>query len=129
MTDRTRNRLEGALPRLTDYMKRAAERDPGHPAFIYKDEELSYGEFSKNAHQFARFLLKIGVQKGDRLGYIMNGLPPDRRIGKTGSNRCHCSLPAASSRDIPRSRGGTPARPHETRGKGSDCGRFSPGRD
>lgn len=75
MTDRTRNRLEGALPRLSDYMKRAAERDPGHPAFIYKDKELSYGEFSKNAQQFARFLMKIGVQKGDRLGYIMNGRP------------------------------------------------------
>ncbi|NLV17130.1 MAG: acyl--CoA ligase [Syntrophomonadaceae bacterium] len=70
-----KNRLEGALPRLSDYMKRAAERDPKHPAFIYKDQELSYGDFSANAHHFAKYLLKLGVKKGDRIGYVMNGRP------------------------------------------------------
>lgn len=75
MATTKKNRLEGALPRLSDYMKQAAQRDPNHPAFIYKDKEFSYGDFSKDAHQFAKFLLKIGVQKGDRLGYIMNGRP------------------------------------------------------
>ena len=75
MTDRSRNRLEGALPRLSDYLKRNAERDPNHPAFIYHDKEISYGEFLNNSRKFARFLMKIGVQKGDRLGYLMNGRP------------------------------------------------------
>jgi acyl-CoA synthetase (AMP-forming)/AMP-acid ligase II len=75
MATTTKNRLEGALPRLSDYMKKAAERDPNRPAFIYHDQEYSYAEFSKNAQQFAKYLLKIGVKKGDRLGYIMNGRP------------------------------------------------------
>ncbi len=75
MANRTGKRLEGALPRLSDYMKMHAKRDPKHPAFIYKDVELSYGDFAANTEQFAKFLIKTGVKKGDRLGYIMNGRP------------------------------------------------------
>ncbi|NLV21688.1 MAG: acyl--CoA ligase [Syntrophomonadaceae bacterium] len=69
------NRLAGALPRLSDYMKRAADRDPNRPAFIYHDVEISYAEFSAKSQQLAKYLLKAGVQKGDRLAYIMNGRP------------------------------------------------------
>ncbi|HWQ76213.1 MAG TPA: class I adenylate-forming enzyme family protein [Syntrophomonas sp.] len=69
------NRLDGALPRLSDYMKRAAAQDPGRPAFIYHDVEVSYAEFSAKSQQLAKYLLKIGIEKGDRLAYIMNGRP------------------------------------------------------
>lgn len=75
MATTSKNRIEGALPRLSDYMKRAADRDPNRPAFIYHDVEISYSEFSAKSQQLAKYLLKIGVEKGDRVAYIMNGRP------------------------------------------------------
>ncbi len=70
-----KNRLEGALPRLSDYVKKWAEEMPDHKAFIYRDKPVTYRELSDNSRQLARYLLKIGVKKGDRLGYVMTGRP------------------------------------------------------
>ena len=70
-----KNRLEGALPRLSDYMLKWAKELPDHDAFIYHDTPISYKEFSEKSQQLAKYFLKIGVQKGDRLAYIMVGRP------------------------------------------------------
>jgi acyl-CoA synthetase (AMP-forming)/AMP-acid ligase II len=69
------NRLEGALPRFSDYLKKWAEKLPEHPAFIYHDVPISYQQLNKNVEQVAKYMLKMGVKKGDRLGYVMNGRP------------------------------------------------------
>ena len=69
------NRLDGALPRLSDYMKKWANKLPDHVAFIYHDVPISYRQLNKNVQQLAKYMLKMGVKKGDRLGYIMNGRP------------------------------------------------------
>lgn len=66
------NRLEGALPRFSDYLKKWAEKLPEHPAFIYHDVPISYQQLNKNVEQVAKYMLKMGVKKGDRLGYVMN---------------------------------------------------------
>ena len=70
-----RNRLEGALPRLSDYMKKWADQLPDKPAWIYNDKEISFREFSNNVEQMAKYLLSIGVKKGDRIGYVLTGRP------------------------------------------------------
>ncbi len=69
------NRLDGALPRFSDYMKKWADQIPTHAAFIYHDVPISYQQLRKNVEQVAKYMLKMGVKKGDRLGYVMNGRP------------------------------------------------------
>ncbi|MGE5544464.1 MAG: class I adenylate-forming enzyme family protein [Bacillota bacterium] len=75
MATKKKNRLEGALPRFSDYLKKWATEMPDHTAFIYHDQITTYQEFYNNARQFAKYLISIGVQKGDRIGYVMVGRP------------------------------------------------------
>ena len=70
-----KNRLEGALPRLSDYMKKWAGELPDHSALIYRDQLVTYRELAENSQQLAKYFLKIGVKKGDCLGYVMVGRP------------------------------------------------------
>jgi fatty-acyl-CoA synthase len=52
-----------------------AQKNPDNPALIYHDNIITFRELLGNVEQLAKYLLKIGVQKGDRLGYIMVGRP------------------------------------------------------
>ncbi|MGE5397078.1 MAG: long-chain fatty acid--CoA ligase, partial [Chitinophagales bacterium] len=61
---------EGALRLLSDYMKKGAQDYPDKPAFIFREQRVSYREFAEKTERFARYLLKMGVQKGDRIAYI-----------------------------------------------------------
>jgi len=70
-----KNRLEGALPRLADYMKMWAEKLPDHPVFIHQDQPITYRELSERSHRLARYLMSKGIQKGDRIAYIMTTRP------------------------------------------------------
>jgi len=66
---------EGALRLLSDYMAKAVEERPDHIAFIYGDEKITYREFAQQAEKLACYLLKLGVQKGDRLAYLLSPRP------------------------------------------------------
>lgn len=71
----TTNRIAGALPRLSDYLEKWAFEQPNHTAFIYQDHIISYKEFEATSRQFARYLIKLGIKKGDRIAYLMTGRP------------------------------------------------------
>jgi acyl-CoA synthetase (AMP-forming)/AMP-acid ligase II len=75
MEVRRGNRLEGALPKFSAYLKKWDKELPEHRAFIYKDEPITYHEFLERSETIAKYLIKIGVGKGDRLVYIMTGRP------------------------------------------------------
>jgi fatty-acyl-CoA synthase len=70
-----KNRLEGALPLLSDYMRKWAREMPDHNALIYQDKPMTYKELEQNAEQLAKYMISIGVKKGDRIGYVMEGRP------------------------------------------------------
>ncbi|UWG98748.1 acyl--CoA ligase [Dehalobacter sp. DCM] len=70
-----KNRLEDALPKFSDYLRKWAKERPEHTAFIYRDSAITYHEFMKKSETMAKYLLKIGVGHGDRLAYIMTGRP------------------------------------------------------
>ncbi|MEO1161522.1 MAG: AMP-binding protein, partial [Pseudomonadota bacterium] len=50
---------------LVSMMEKAAERDPAHPAIIFKDQTLSFGEFNGRVNRLARQLVDAGVGKDD----------------------------------------------------------------
>jgi acyl-CoA synthetase (AMP-forming)/AMP-acid ligase II len=68
-------RTANALPLLSDYMKLGAARYPDKPVFIFKDQRISYQEFEATTEKLALYLLSLGVQKGDRIAYIMTPRP------------------------------------------------------
>lgn len=69
------NRTQGALKLCCDYMHRGAYNHPDEDAFIFRNQHISYKEFSQETDTLARFLLKIGVKKGDRIAYLMSTRP------------------------------------------------------
>ncbi len=44
----------------------------GHPAVIAGETTVSYATLDKQANQLARYLLKVGVKSGDRVGILLN---------------------------------------------------------
>ncbi len=70
-----KNRLEGALPRFSDYLRKWADKNPDHKAIIFRDQPITYRELLDNSEQLAKYMLKNGIQKGDRLGYVITDRP------------------------------------------------------
>lgn len=68
-------RLKDAMPRLSDYMWKWVNQMPEHNAFLYHDVPITYKKFSEDVEQVAKYLLKLGVKKGDRVGYILTVRP------------------------------------------------------
>jgi acyl-CoA synthetase (AMP-forming)/AMP-acid ligase II len=66
---------EGALRLLSDYLKKGAEEKPDHLALIAGNERISYAELARRVEKLATYLIKIGVQKGDRLAYVFIPCP------------------------------------------------------
>lgn len=69
------NRLASTLPLLSDYVKKHAAEKPDSRAFIVGDTVTSFEEFHKRTEKLAKYLLKIGVKKGDRIAYICTAQP------------------------------------------------------
>lgn len=57
------------LPHLIDV---AAERDPEHVAMRCRQDSLTYGSLYERSVSLAATLSGLGVQKGDRVGILMN---------------------------------------------------------
>lgn len=68
-------RTAGALPLLSDYMKLGAARYPDKPAIIFGEQRITYEQFEATVEKLARYLLSLGIQKGDRIAYIMTPRP------------------------------------------------------
>lgn len=69
------NRTEGALKLVSDYLTLGAQIRPDHTAFIFEDSRISYKEFYDRVENLACYFLDIGIQKGDRIAYIMTPRP------------------------------------------------------
>ncbi len=60
---------------LSDYLEISAKISPKKEAIIYKDRKISYDEFFKATKNLAKFFLKIGIKKGDRIAVLMPNCP------------------------------------------------------
>ncbi|MED2945319.1 amino acid adenylation domain-containing protein [Bacillus swezeyi] len=57
----------GTLPEL---FEKQAETSPNHPAIVFKEQTLTYGELNEKANQLARTLRKKGVQRESIVGIM-----------------------------------------------------------
>ncbi len=60
---------------LLDLVAETARERPEHPAFLFKDAQVSYGRFLRESNAFAAALADLGVQKGDRVALLIPNSP------------------------------------------------------
>ena len=60
---------------LTWILDQTVHRFPSQTAFIYYGTRLSYAHFSLLANRFATTLLRLGIQKGDRVAIALPNIP------------------------------------------------------
>src|SRR5438552_1941148 len=60
---------------LVDYLRGSAVETPGAHALLFKGRALSYAEVDRLSDRFAAALVKIGVQRGDRVALILPNCP------------------------------------------------------
>ncbi len=60
---------------LTWLLDQTVSRYPGHTAFIYYGTKLTYAQFSALANRFAAELLRLGIQRGDRVAIALPNIP------------------------------------------------------
>ena len=60
---------------LTWLLDTTSSRFPGRTALIYYGTKLTYARFSSLANRFAAALLRLGVQKGDRVAIALPNIP------------------------------------------------------
>src|SRR5205085_2206797 len=58
-----------------EILTKTAERYPENEAVIFKDVNLSYRELEALVNAFAKALLDLGIQKGDRVCLLMTNRP------------------------------------------------------
>jgi long-chain acyl-CoA synthetase len=56
-------------------LEESAQRFPSAPAVAFFGKRLTYQELLGEAEQFARVLASMGVQKGDRVGFVLPNCP------------------------------------------------------
>ena len=85
---------EGKKP-VFEYLRIHALRTPEKTAINYYGRKISYDEFEKSSDKFARYLLQLGLQKGDRVGLYLGNSPQYAiahfGIQKMGGIVCPCS--------------------------------------
>lgn len=69
------DRTDGALRLLSDYLERNAKEYPDKEAVIFDDQRITWKEYNEKSKILARYLLKIGVQRHDRISYLMSTQP------------------------------------------------------
>jgi long-chain acyl-CoA synthetase len=60
---------------LLDVVRNTARQRPGHPALFFKGACLTYGQLERRSNAFAAALQALGVQKGDRVAFMMPNCP------------------------------------------------------
>lgn len=69
------NYTEGALRLLSDYMQKGAAERPDHLAFIAGEKRITYAAFAREVENLACYLMKTGIQKGERIAYLFIPCP------------------------------------------------------
>lgn len=59
-----------AMPFIADLTRVQAERRPEETAFWFEDTNITFAEMDTRANQVANALIKLGVEPGDRIGYL-----------------------------------------------------------
>jgi len=67
------NRIEAKT--LMEMLSENAERLPHKVAMIYHDQQISYRTLYRKTNSLANFLIRIGLDRGDRVGLMMNKTP------------------------------------------------------
>jgi len=60
---------------LSEMVDRAASDRPDHPAIVFEDLTISYGDLLRSINQLSNALVKSGIGKGDRVAVIMGNRP------------------------------------------------------
>jgi fatty-acyl-CoA synthase/long-chain acyl-CoA synthetase len=63
-----------SLP-LADLLVRSAQRTPQHPAVVFPDHTITYGQLLADSVEVARGLRGLGVGPGDKVGVLMPNCP------------------------------------------------------
>ena len=63
------------LPRISDYLAHHARECPEQDALVLGAERWSYRRFQQEVDAFAKALLRSGVRKGDRVGFLSTPRP------------------------------------------------------
>lgn len=69
------SRTEHAFKLLSDYLQKSARDYPGKTALVANDQRITYKEFNAKVDILARYLLKMGVKRQDRIAYLMEIQP------------------------------------------------------
>ncbi|MDD3898929.1 MAG: class I adenylate-forming enzyme family protein, partial [Syntrophomonadaceae bacterium] len=69
------NITENAFRLLSDYLIKNAHDYPNKTALVYNNQRISYKEFSRKSEVLAKYLLKIGVKRQDRIAYLLETQP------------------------------------------------------
>ncbi len=56
---------------LNEMLQSRVKQHPEKLALIFKDNQWSYGEFSREVDRVAHGLIRIGVKKGDRIAFVL----------------------------------------------------------
>ncbi len=85
---------EGVRP-VFEYLRIHAARTPDKPAIINYGRTITYRELDQSSDRFARYLLEMGLEKGDRVGLFLGNCPQyiiaHFGIQKMGGIVCPCS--------------------------------------
>jgi long-chain acyl-CoA synthetase len=60
---------------LTDYLRERARSEPQRCLLIFYGRQFSYAEIDQLSDRFAAFLIRAGVQPGDRVGVLLPNCP------------------------------------------------------
>ena len=58
-----------------DFFNRNAGAYPDRPYIIFKETEITYSQTNSMARKLANGLMKLGIEKGDRVGFMMLNIP------------------------------------------------------
>jgi len=60
---------------LSEMLDRSAEERPDHPALVFEDRTITYLELFRSVNKLSNALVKLGVQRGDRVVTLMGNRP------------------------------------------------------
>ena len=83
------------------FLDRSAFVYPNKPAVVYKDRRYTYAEFNERVNRLAGALKKSGIQKSDRVAFLVPNIPPMLE-GHYGPMRLAAVLVAINIRLSPR---------------------------
>src|SRR5438094_7737381 len=65
------------LPRRTllDYVSESAQRDPHHPAILFKGSTITYGALERLSDACAAAFTELGITRGDRIALLLPNCP------------------------------------------------------